>query len=208
MVFEDRYQAGLLLAEKLQIFSGEKNVLVLGIPRGGVVVAKAISDNLKTPLDALITKKISAPKEPELAIGAVGPHGSVVLDHKLITDLEISPIYIEKKAQEVSDEVVERTLKFNKRKLNLKDKIIILVDDGIARGATAEVAIKYLKTEQISRLILAVPVIPKTSLLKFEKLVNEVVYLEAPINFGSAGQFYKSFPQISDEEVVKLLKVN
>lgn len=207
MIFDDRYHAGVLLGEKLQDFMGRKNILVLGIPRGGIVVAKAVADILGFPLEAIITKKIGAPNQKELAIGAVGPAGEITLDHRLINELNIDHSYIEKRATEISDTVVEKIVRFNKgNKLEVNSKTVILVDDGIATGATIEVAIKYLKTKKVTEIVLAVPVAPKTSVRKFTKLVDKFVVLEASFNFNSVGQFYKSFPQVTDEEVIYLLR--
>lgn len=206
MIFKDRYHAGLLLSEKLQKYSGEKSSIILSIPRGGVLVAKAISFKLGLPIDVLVTKKIGAPRQKELAIGAVGPEGFVVLDHKIITELEIDAAYIEKEANNVSDEVVKRIVLFSKGiKMQLENRVVILVDDGIATGATVEVAIKFLRAKKVKRLILATPVLPKSTLLKFGSLADELIYLEAPFNFNSVGQYYQNFPQVTDEEVLELL---
>ena len=128
IIFQDRVGAGVLLAEELSKYEGKKNVVVLGIPRGGVFVAKVVSDKLKVPLDVVVTKKIGAPYQEELAIGAVGPEGSLVLDSKLINDLGVDEEYIENKAKEKSDEIVERLIKFRKaEKIKLYDKTIIFL---------------------------------------------------------------------------------
>jgi putative phosphoribosyl transferase len=207
MVFDDRYHAGVLLGEKLQDFVGRKNILVLGIPRGGIVVAKAVADTLRLPIEAIVAKKIGAPNQEEMAIGAVGPDGATLLDHRMITELSIDSSYIEKRAIEISNRVVEKVLKFGKRnKSDFKNKTVILADDGIATGATIEVAIKYLKAKNVKRIVLAVPVAPKASVKKFTKLVDKCIVLEIPFNFNSVGQFYKSFPQVTDDEVVYLLR--
>ncbi|OGM22234.1 hypothetical protein A2865_01555 [Candidatus Woesebacteria bacterium RIFCSPHIGHO2_01_FULL_39_17] len=206
-MFQDRVGAGVLLAEELSKYEGKKNVVVLGIPRGGVFVAKVVSDKLKVPLDVVVTKKIGAPYQEELAIGAVGPEGSLVLDSKLINDLGVDEEYIENKAKEKSDEIVERLIKFRKaEKIKLYDKTIILVDDGIATGATVEVAIKYLRKKKVGKIVLAVPVAPKESLVRFRKVVDEMLVLQTPFSFRAVGQFYRDFPQITDKEVIELLK--
>jgi len=207
IIFQDRVGAGVLLAEELSKYEGKKNVVVLGIPRGGVFVAKVVSDKLKVPLDVVVTKKIGAPYQEELAIGAVGPEGSLVLDSKLINDLGVDEEYIENKAKEKSDEIVERLIKFRKaEKIKLYDKTIILVDDGIATGATVEVAIKYLRKKKVGKIVLAVPVAPKESLVRFRKVVDEMLVLQTPFSFRAVGQFYRDFPQITDKEVIELLK--
>lgn len=207
-MFEDRVQAGLLLAAKLLLFKSKKNTIVLGIPRGGVVTAKIISQKLHLPLDIIVVRKIGAPFQEELAIGAVGPEGVLVLDSKLISELRVEKDYIDAKTKEKSDEVVERLVKFRgeKKSLNLKNKEVILVDDGIATGATIEAAVKYLRKKSVRKIILAVPVAPKDTLRKFRRLVEKIVVLKIPTYFRAVGEFYRLFPQVTDEEVIQLLR--
>ena len=205
-LFLDREQAGWLLAQKLSSYKG-KNTLVLGIPRGGVPVAKVISNKLGAKLDIVITKKIGAPGQKELAIGAVGP-GERVLYRKLIKRLGVEEKYIEEETKAKQWEIKEKEARFRKgrKKLEVRGKTVILVDDGIATGATAGVAVKHLKAKGARKIILAVPVAPKETIERFKKLVDELVVLEVPFNFAAVGQFYQSFPQITDEEVIQLLK--
>jgi len=206
IIFKDRKEAGQLLSKKLSKYKKKRNVIVLGIPRGGVVVAREISDKLKIPLDVVVTKKIGAPHQEELAIGAVGPEGALILDTKLINELGVSKDYIKYKAREKTDEVVERLLKFRKNEsLRLVGKTVVLVDDGIATGASVEVAIKFLKTKNVKKIVLSVPVAPKEAVSKFKKIVDELVVLESPLLFQAVGQFYINFPQITDEEVIEML---
>lgn len=207
-MFEDRSQGGYFLAQKLLPYKNKRNVLVLGIPRGGVVTAKIIATKLHLPLDITVTRKIPAPHQEELAIGAVGPNGVLVLDPQLIKELGIEKSYIEAATAQKSQEVVERLVKFRGGKpQRLIGKTIILADDGIATGATIEAAIKYLKKKKVKKIILAAPVAPKDSLLKLRKMVDKLVVLKAPFDFHAVGQFYRNFPQISDEEVIQLLHV-
>ncbi len=206
-MFRDRVSAGVLLAEKLFKYKGKKDIVVLGIPRGGVVVAKAISDELKVPLGVVVTKKIGAPYQEELAIGAVGPESSLVLDIGLIRDLGVGEDYIKSKTREKSEEIAERLRKFGKtEKSELSGKTIILVDDGIATGATVEVALLYLRKKKVSKIVLAVPVAPKEALTRFEKMVDEFIVLQTQSFFRAVGQFYRDFPQVTDEEVMKILR--
>jgi len=209
-VFKDRKEAGFLLARKLTRYKKKKDVIVLGIPRGGVVVAKIISIKLRVPFNIIVTKKIGAPYQEELAIGAVSEGGEYILDQELIDRLNVVKDYIEKVVKDKEREVKERVNKFRlgNLKLRLKSTTIILVDDGIATGATTQAAIKYLRKKKVKKIILAVPVAPKDSILKFRKLTDELIVLETPYDFRAVGQFYRNFPQVSDEEVVELLKTS
>ncbi len=203
-MFEDRYQAGELLAEKLSEYQ-KRGVVVLAIPRGGVPVAKVISEKLKAQLGVVVTKKIGAPNEEELAIGAVGPTGEVILDANLIRKMGIGKETLKNAIKKAQEKVGKYKSKF-KNNLDLKDKIIILVDDGIATGATIKAAIQYLAKKGVARIILATPVAPREALAEFRNLVDKVVVLSTPSCFQSVGQFYKNFPQVTDEEVVQLLQ--
>ena len=206
-VFENRYEAGGLLAEKLNKLKGEKNVVVLGIPRGGVITASVIASELILPLDVVIIRKIGAPYQKELAIGAVSEGGVRVLEESLIKRLEVDEKYIQKAVKENWREIKTRIKKFRGgKRLNLAGKSVVLVDDGIATGATIEAAIGFLKKEGAKKIILATPVAPRDTLSKLTKLVDEVVVLETPSDFRAVGQFYHDFPQVTDEEVVSLLK--
>lgn len=204
-MFKDRIEAGKLLAKKLSQYKSE-DAVVLGIPRGGMPVAFVISKKLNLPLSLVVTRKIGAPVQKELAIGAVGPGGVKVFDQALIKRLRVDQEYIEKRVEVEKRELKKRIKKFGEKKINLEDKVAILVDDGIATGATVEAAIKYLRKKKADKIILAVPVSPKDSLDKLGKLVDKVVVLNTPLEFYAVGQFYRDFPQVSDEEVVQLLQ--
>ena len=213
-MFTNREEAALKLAQKLSlrlhsVAQGRRlhDVLVLGIPRGGVVTAYVVSKQLKAPLNVLVTRKIGAPNQPELAIGAVGPEGTLVLDKSLIKELGVEESWLKEEVKRKKEEVKEREKKFRKGKksLNLKDKTVVVVDDGIATGATVEAALRYLKTKKLKKIVLAVPVASADSIQKLEELVDRVVVLETPPGFYAVGQFYEDFPQVTDEEVVDLL---
>lgn len=206
-MFEDRLQAGILLSKNLLEYK-DSSFLVLAIPRGGVVVAKEVTKLLNLPLDIIVTRKLAAPSQEELAIGAIGPKGVVVLDSGLIRGLNITKVYIEEEADRKIVEVVDRLRLFRlgKRPLYIKGRSFILVDDGIATGATVQAAVKYLRKMKAKRIILAVPVAPRSILPRFKKLVDKLVVLKTPTKFRSVGQFYKRFPQVTNEEVVELLK--
>jgi len=221
-MFENRQEAGRLLAEKIKeeikqsLFSRKlenkkleiEKLLVLAIPRGGVVVGKELADKLKASLDIIITKKIGAPGNSELAIGAVGPGGEEVIDEQLAARVGADEEYIKNQKAKVKGEIKRREaeLRGNKEPLSLKDKVIILTDDGVATGATMLAAIEVLRQHQPQKIVVAVPVVARDTLGKIEKQADAVIYLEAPLMFFAVGQFYKEFPQTSDEEVRELLK--
>lgn len=206
-MFEDREQAGYQLAQKLERFSKVQNVLVLGLARGGVAVAKIISTFLSVPLDVLVIKKIGAPNNPELAIGGVAPKNTVFWNEDLIQSLGIGN---EEKNQ-------LKKLKENERKKQEKDfrgdkpleifgKTIILVDDGVATGASVVASSIFLKREKPKKVILAVPVIAKDTLSDIMRYFDDIIFLESVEEFQAVGQFYKHFSQVDNEDVVQLLK--
>ena len=207
-MFDNRRQAGKVLAGKLVRYKSAPSTLVLGIPRGGVPVGKEIADKLNLPFDLIVTKKIGAPSQKELAIGAIGPGGKLVLDEELIKKLNIGRSYIEKEKSKNMKEIKRRLKVFGGGhiKTAMRDKTIILTDDGIATGSTIASAIKYLKNEKVKKIILAVPVAPRGTRKRFDGKVDEVVILETPNIFYAVGQFYRDFPQLSDSNVQKLIK--
>jgi len=209
-MFKSREEAGEKLVQKLkEELSSEilKNALVLAIPRGGVVIGAKISSSLDLPLDCLITKKIPAPGNEELAIGAIGDGGAVVWEDDLIERLNISLDY---KQEIVKSKVLELDKKkedFRCDKLtpDIKDKVVIIADDGVATGATMKVAIAVVRSFNPKEIIVAVPVISPDTLSKLKEIADRTIYLESPEMFFSVGQFYEEFEQISDEEARKIL---
>lgn len=208
MIFENRTEAGKVLATKLVGLKEEKNLLILAIPRGGVVIGKELATRLNCPLDVIITKKIGAPGNPELAVGAVGAIGEPVIDEQLAVQVGADEKYLQYSILKIKSEIDRREKEFRlgKPPLELRNKMVILADDGVATGATMLAAIDLIRQQEPKKIIVAVPVIAKDSLEKVEKLADEVVFLEAPDLFFAVGQFYKDFGQVSDEEVVELLK--
>ena len=211
-MWQDRIEAGQKLAQKLkEVLAEEKTPnqgLVLAIPRGGVVVGQQIAKTLNYPLDVIITKKIGAPGNPELAVGAIGFVGEPVIDEDLVTRLGVGKEYLEKKIAEVKNQIIiqEKEWRAGKETLDLKNKVVVITDDGVATGATVKSAMEIVRQANPQKIILAVPVIAKESLNEIENLADEVVYLEAPELFFAVGQFYQNFDQITDEEVKELLK--
>jgi len=206
-MFQNRAQAGKKLATKLLSYKAIKNLIVLAIPRGGVVVGKILSQALNCPLDVLITRKIGAPGNPELAIGAVGPGGIRIIDWELAGRVGADGEYLKAQSSKLQSEIQEREKKFRARKkpLEVTGKTVILTDDGIATGATIEAAIAWLKSQKAKKIILAVPVAPPEVVEKLRPLVDELICLDQPEFFAAVGQFYQEFEQVTDDKVVQLL---
>ncbi len=207
MLFSDRHDAGKQLALELKKYKGRKNVLVLGLTRGGVVTACEIASFLELPINVVIVKKIGAPGNPELALGAIAELGDGVFNEHLMGLLGVSREYL---ASEVERQkmVVKQRLDFyreNMKAPEMKGKTVILVDDGIATGASMRAAIKSVRTSGVKKIVLAVPVASPDSLQKIEKEVDEVVCLDVPAFFEAVGSFYRLFDQITDDEIVHLL---
>jgi len=210
MIFRDRCQAGRLLAEALDFLRPEAaagDVVVLAVPRGGVVVGYEIARALGAPMDVYVTRKIGAPGNPELAIGAVASAGDVVLDEGLIRDLHIPHAYVEAEIARQRDEIARRldAYRINRPPLIVQDKTVILTDDGIATGSTILAAIRGLRSQVLRQLVLALPVGPPDTLARLEREVDRLVYLHAPEPFWAVGAFYHAFEQTTDEEVIQLL---
>ena len=202
-IFKDRKSAGKLLANHLKQYKGQNNVVVLGIPRGGVVVAHQVAKELKLPLDIVITRKIGHPNQPELAVGAIDPDGEVVWDQELDNGLKIGVL---EELREIKRR--EEIYRQGRKSIDLEDKTIILVDDGIATGATITAAISYLKRHKVKNIVLATPVASKEAIVRVLAELEgcgEVVILETPEYFQAVGQFYHEVLPISDEEVIQLL---
>ncbi len=206
-MFENRRQAGQLLAQRLQDLKDAPDVVVLGIPRGGVVVAAEIAHMLNAPLDVYITRKLGAPGNPELAIGAVAEDGTVVLDEESIAFLRVPDTYLDEERRRQQEEIRRRADRYRRGRppVPLEGKRVILVDDGVATGHTVEVAIRALRQQPIKELILAVPVGPPTTIARLRALVDRLEVLSEPEVFWAVGMFYRDFRQVSDEEVEALL---
>jgi putative phosphoribosyl transferase len=207
MLFQDRRDAGRALARELASLKGTPNLLVLGIPRGGVVVGHEIARALDAPLDVYITRKIGAPHNPELAIGAVASDGTLLIDHQLARRLGVSQQYIDQEAERQKEEISRRLSEYrgDRPPPEIKGKVIILADDGVATGATTLATIRAIKTQEPAELILAVPVGPRDSIEKLRQEVDRLVCLHAPEIFWAVGAFYNVFDQTSDAEVKSLL---
>ena len=207
MIFRDRRDAGQQLATQLQFLVGQPDVIVLGIPRGGVVVAVQVARALNAPLDVFIARKLGAPINPELAIGAVTSTGDVLLDDELMRDLRISDEVIEREVEDQRKEIARRLEMYrpNRAPLDVKNKTVVLIDDGIATGSTVLASLRSLRKQEPARLILAVPVAPAETMKRLERECDQAIVLATPEPFLAVGRFYLQFDQTSDVEVIELL---
>ena len=204
MMFKDRVDAAQKLAKKLDWIK-KANPVILAIPRGGVVTGDVIAKTLGLPLDIIVSRKIGAPYNPELAIGAVVHDGSFFPNSDLIHALGISKEYIDEKICEQLEEIRRRLVKFRGRTdYDLKGKTVVLVDDGIATGATVFVALDWIKKQKPKEIVVAIPVGPRETIEKLSKLAT-VIVLDAPVVFGAVGEFYDSFDQVEDYQVAEIM---
>ena len=205
MIFADRVDAGTRLAEALERFAVGPSV-VLAIPRGGVVVGEVVARALGAPLDVVVPRKIGAPANPELGIGAIAP-GIRVLDPRMIGMLGVTQQYLEREIQTQEREIErrERTYRGNRPPVQVRGRSAIVVDDGVATGGTAIAALRWARAAGADRIVLAVPVAPGHSLARLREEADDVVVLSAPDPFSAVGEWYRSFRQTSDREVVDAL---
>lgn len=201
-MFKDRHEAAMLLAKKLEKYKN-KNGIVLAVPRGGVPIGYYIAKELDLPLEIILSKKIGHPQNPEYAIGSVSLQGTIINDNIM----GVSKEYLEKEGERILKGLKEKFKLFmgHRKPIDLKDKIVIVVDDGIATGNTILATLEMLKKSDPKQIIIAVPVSPPDTARKLSKLVDEFICLLTPEDFMAIGQFYRNFSQVSDEEVIKFL---
>lgn len=205
MIFKDRIDAGQKLAMRLDWIKKE-NPVILAIPRGGIVIGDVIAKIFGLSLDIIVSRKIGASYNPELAIGAVAHDGSFFPNSELINVLGIPKKYLDEKITEQLQEIEDRLAKFRGRTdYDLKNKIVVLVDDGVATGATVFVALEWIKKQKPKRVIVAIPVGPRDTIERLSKMA-EVVVLHDPTVFGAVGEFYQSFNQVEDCLVVEIMR--
>lgn len=206
-IYQDRVDAGRRLGRALERYRGA-DTLVLGVPRGGVVVAAEVARALQAPLDVVIARKIGAPQQPELAIGAVvSGEGGVLLDERSIHYLHVSREFIEQETQRQVAEIRRQMALYRggRPELEVRGKTVLVVDDGIATGYTLRAALVALRRQAPRRLVVAVPVGPATACEEFRELADEVVCLRRPEPFVAVGAWYADFGQTEDAEVIRLL---
>jgi putative phosphoribosyl transferase len=207
-MFDDRMDAGRCLADMLGAYAGRKDVVVLGIPRGGVPVAFEVARALKAPLDIVLSRKLGVLGHEELAFGALASGGVRVLDRQLIESLNISEQDIASVTETVKKELErrERAYRGGRAPLKVKNKTVLLVDDGIATGSSMLATIEALRELKPARLVVAVPVAPPSTCKRLKAKVDELVCFETPEDFYAIGQFYGDFLQVSDDEVTELIR--
>ncbi len=207
-MFDDRREAGERLAKAL-LHLADRNPVVLALPRGGVVIGAEVARALGAPLDLLLVRKIGAPLQPELAVGAVidGQEMDVVANQETLELLGLSGDFVRRQAKQAVAEIERRRRLYlgGRDPVEVRGRSVIVVDDGIATGASIRAALRGLRRRGPARLTLAVPVAPAETLEALGSEADEIVCLETPYPFGSIGYFYRDFRQVSDDEVRSLL---
>jgi predicted phosphoribosyltransferase len=219
-LFADRTDAAKRLAEKLlwlrdaaqqlrKYCNDDNPIVILAIPRGGVVIGDVISDRLGAKLDLVVSRKIGAPFDPEFAIGALMPDGTCFLNASRVEALQVPQQYIAAQTKEQMKEIDRRLLSYRGGggyDNELEAKIVILVDDGIVTGSTIYAAAQWIKAQKCAQLIIAVPVGPKSTIEKLKEVADIVVVIDAPTSFQAVGEFYQDFSQVEDDEVKTIMR--
>jgi putative phosphoribosyl transferase len=207
-IFRDRHDAGRQLAHRLLHYKDAPNAIVLALPRGGVVLGYDVSTALRIPLDVLITRKLGTPMSPELAMGALAETGYLHLNHDVITEYQVTKEQLDRETQLQQQEIERRRRRYRADRAlpELKGRTVIVVDDGIATGATFFASLGALLKAEAARIVAAVPVAPPRAVAQLKHLVDEVVVLHESEWFFGIGQFYEHFGQVEDAEVVVCLE--
>jgi len=206
-LFHDRTDAGRQLAERLSGYANRNDVVALGLPRGGVPVAYQVASRLAVPLDVFLVRKLGVPGHVELAMGAIAPGGIEVLNHGLIADLGISPATVAgiAAAERIELERRDRVFRGGRPFPELAGKTVIVIDDGLATGATMEAAVTALRRMNPAEIVVAVPVGARETCDRFVRLADHVVCLATPASFDAVALWYEDFSQTTDDEVKELL---
>ncbi len=206
--FKDRVDGGNKLAVLLAFYKNNPNTIVIGLPRGGVVTAYQVAYALNLPLDLVVPRKISAPTSSELAVGALTQEGNIVWNEALLEQLGLTITDLADSIEKEKKESARRLSLYRgtRPSLNIKDKIVILVDDGIATGATMRAAIVSVRAQGAKKIVVAIPVSSREALKKIKEEADEVVCVTVPEVFWGVGAFYDLFDQTEDEEVIELVK--
>ncbi len=205
--FRDRIDAGRILADRLGTYRG-KDVLVLGIPRGGVPVAAEVARRLNAELDVLVARKLGAPGQPELAIGAVTAKGGEFINEEMVGSLGVSRAYLQDVRRDQMAEARRREARFrgNRPAERIQDRVVILVDDGLATGATMRAAVRSVRKHGPAFLLVAVPVGSREACAALQEEADEVICPLIPDSFGAVGYFYENFEPTEDVEVERILR--
>ena len=213
ITFKDRASAASILSSILKHEiktkkDRQQKILILGIPRGGIVVADVVAQKLKADFDILIPRKLRAPDNKENSIGAIMSDGSVYLDTLKLRWLKVSPEYIEKEKAEQLREIVHRAALYrpDNHAYNIRDRIVILVDDGVASGATLIPAARWIKKQQPKQLLIAAPVAREQAVGVLKKEADQLKFIITPSNFIAINQFYNNFEPVEDDRVLDILK--
>jgi putative phosphoribosyl transferase len=205
IIFKDRIDAAKKLAENLLWLKNE-NPIILAIPRGGAVIGDVISSILGCKLDIIVSRKVGSPDNPELAIGAVMHDGSYFPNIEITGMLNVQESFVEEEIARQRKEIERRLRKFRgSKEYDLSGKTVVLVDDGIATGATMFVTANWVKKQKPKKLIIAIPVGPPETISKLNQIADKIVVLNSPYIFNAVGGFYEVFDQVSDEEVQKIM---
>jgi putative phosphoribosyl transferase len=206
--FKNREEAGEKLAHRLKQYKQKSEVIVLGLARGGVITAAVIARALQVPLDVIVVRKIGAPGNAELAIGAITAHGVQAFNKTLIKQVDIPQSYIDDAVVREKAECAKREHLYRAHKpvIDLADKTVILVDDGIATGLTMEAAIKDVRQRGAKTIVAAAPVMPADVVESTKKLCDDLAFLVAPEDFLAIGAFYVDFTQVTHDKVIVALK--
>ncbi len=205
--FEDRVEAGCMLAGVLGEYRGA-NTVVLGVPRGGMVVARELARRLGAQTDLVLARKLGAPGNPELAIGSVSEDGKVFVHDEAVALTAASREYIQMEARRVQAEIARRAGRYRQvcARIGIEGRIVLLTDDGVATGSTMEAAAWAVRRDNPAKVVIALPVAPQDTLRRLAEGVDEVVCLRCPPCFQSVGQFYNLFEQVEDEVLLALLE--
>lgn len=205
-MFRNRTDAGNRLATLLREQGVDADV-VLAVPRGGLPIGRAVADALDVPLDIVAARKLGAPSNPELAIGAVASDGTVWLNGSIIDSLGVSDEYVERTREEEAEVAADKLDRYRRGRppLDLEGKVVLVVDDGVATGATTIACLRQVRAAGAKRTVLAVPVAPPDTLVHLRDEADEVVCVETPQYFGAVGAFYDDFGQVSDAEAMSYL---
>ena len=206
--FLDRGEAGRLLGNALKFLAG-KNAVVVGIPRGGMVVAHALALAVDADLDLILSRKLGAPGNEELAIGAIGEHGDLYVDEHMVERLGVDTAYLEKVKHRQVEEIARRQTLYRRvlPKLPLKGRVVCLTDDGIATGATFQAALWAIRQEQPKKLLAAIPVGPEETVERLAKDADQMICLRCPPYLDAVGRFYRNFDQVNDDDLMDILRM-
>ena len=209
MLFRDRTEGGQKLGQKLKAYSNREDVIVIGLPRGGVPVAFEVAKTLNVPLDVFLVRKLGVPGNEEFAMGAIAGGGVRILNHKVIESQHISQEAIARTAVQEQRELERREYAYrgNRPPLNLNDRTVILVDDGLATGATMNAAAIAIQQQVPKQIIAAVPVSAPEVCNKFQVKVDKIICAETPKPFVSVSRWYQNFPQTTDNRVRNMLQM-